>query len=72
MSLSELIDRHISGTGNGFEIDDIMSNGKYPLEVIEAIADIETRYRSADYRIGVSNPASFEELRELGKLYPTL
>lgn len=72
MTLSEMIERHIEGTGNGFEIDDIVSSGKFPDEVVEAIANIEKKYRYDGYTLGISNPDSFEELLTVAQNHPGL
>ena len=69
MNLKQLIERHITGTGNGFEVDDILSNDAFPKEIIDRIIEIERTYRTEIYTIGISNPASFPELQELADLY---
>jgi hypothetical protein len=64
-TLKELIERHITSSGTGFEIDDIISGGAFSNEVVNAIYDIDRRYRTEIYKMGSSNPASFAELQKL-------
>lgn len=72
MNLREAIEKHIYKTGNGFEIDDVMSIGRFPREVTDRIYDISRRYSSPDYPIGISNPDSFTELRSIADEFPRL
>jgi hypothetical protein len=65
MTFKEKIVRHTNGTGTGFEIDDLLSDGSCPQDTIDKILFIEEKYRNDDYPIGISNPASFQELLEL-------
>jgi hypothetical protein len=61
---SEMIRSHISGTGSGFELDDLMTRrtgGIYD-QILKRLVDIHRRFRTPEYRIGTSNPASFDEL----------
>ena len=70
MPASEALLRHVESTGSGYEIDDLMSWSPTPDQEEKAIApllDIHERYRSAEYPIGISNPASFEEIRALAE-----
>lgn len=64
---SELIRVHIAGAGNGYELDDLTSRwtGKLYDEISDRIFEIHERFRTPEYRIGTSNPASFGELSEL-------
>jgi len=71
MSVKNLIELHISGRGSGFEIDDIISCGKYSELMIGELEEIEKRYRSSLYKIGTSNPSSFEDLRDWAKKHST-
>ena len=64
---SEMIRSHIGGSGNGFELDDLMTQrtgGVYD-RIVERLVEIHRRFQTSDYRIGTSNPASFDELEEL-------
>lgn len=70
--LSDLIEAHINDTGTGFEMDDIISIGRYPDEVVQAILAIEKQNRSSRYKFGLSNPASFPALRALAARYPAM
>jgi len=68
MSISEALTHHIEGTGTGWEIDDLMSwtpNREEDKRAIDALLDIHERYRCEEYPIGVTNPASIPEMREL-------
>ena len=70
MPASEALIHHVEGTGTGFEVDDLISWSPTPEQeekVIRPLLDINERYRSAEYRIGVSNPASFDEIRILAE-----
>lgn len=70
ISASEALLHHVEGTGTGFEVDDLISRSPTSEQVEEAIApllDINERYRSDEYAIGVSNPASFAEIRALAE-----
>ena len=62
MNFRQMINRHISSEGNGFEIDDIMSGGKYPDWVTDRIVLISDKHKSETYPIGISNPESFGDL----------
>jgi hypothetical protein len=70
MLASEALIHHIDGTGTGFEVDDLISWSPTPKqeeEAIKPLLDISERYRSDAYPIGVSNPASFNEIRALAE-----
>ena len=70
MSASEALMRHIEGTGTGWEIDDLMSwspTAEQEEKAIGPLLDIAIRYRSEEYPIGFSNPASFAEIRALAE-----
>lgn len=64
---SELIRAHISGTGNGFELDDLMSRwtGAVYDDISEKIIEIHQRFKTDQFMIGTSNPDSFHELSKL-------
>lgn len=65
VSLEEAIDRHIHSTGTGFELDDVVSSGRYPKGVTDRLYEISQKYRTPEYPVGVSNPESFDDLRLL-------
>lgn len=65
VTLEEAIERHISSTGTGFELDDVMSNGRFPKQVTDRLFEISSRYRTPEHPTGVTNPASFNDLRLL-------
>jgi hypothetical protein len=70
MPASEALMRHVNGTGTGYEIDDLMSWSPTPEQEEKAIApllEIHERYRSSEYPIGISDPASFDEIRALAE-----
>lgn len=70
MPASEALLHHVEGTGTGYEVDDLMSWSPTPEQkekAIRPLLDIHERYRSAEYPIGTSNPASFEEIRALAE-----
>ena len=70
MPASDALMRHVEGIGTGYEIDDLVSWSPTPEQEEKAIApllDIHARYRSDQYPIGISNPASFPEIRALAE-----
>ena len=70
MLASEALFHHVEGTGTGYEIDDLMSWSLTPEQeesAIKPLLDIHERHHSAEYSIGISNPASFEEIRALAE-----
>lgn len=64
---SEQIRSHLQGTGTGFELDDLMTRriGGIYEEISSRLEAIHQRYRTSEYPIGTSNPASFASLEEL-------
>ena len=56
--------RHVDGTGSGFELDDILSQGCDD-ELRASILSIHNEYKNGEYPIGTSNPSSFDRLRAL-------
>ena len=67
---SEALLHYVEGTGTGYEIDDLMTWSPTPEQEEKAVApllDIHERYRSVEYPIGTSNPASFDEIRALAE-----
>jgi hypothetical protein len=69
MTLKEAIWQHISGTGTGFELDDVMSSGRYSKDVLDAIYQIHDKYRTNEYPVGISNPECFNELKKVGERF---
>ena len=70
MAASEALMHHVDGTGTGFEVDDLMSWSPTPEQeekAIRPLLDIHERYSSDEYPIGISNPASFAEIRILAE-----
>jgi len=70
MPASEALMRHVDGSGAGYELDDLLSWSPTPEQEEKAVApllEIHERYRSAEYPIGVTNPASFDEIRALAE-----
>ena len=68
MPASEALIRHVEGTGTGWEVDDLVTWSPTREQEEKAIAPLlETheRYRSDEYPIGTTNPASFPEIRPL-------
>ena len=68
MLASEALVHHVEGTGTGCEVDDLMTWSPTPEQdekVIRPLLDIHARYRSEEYPIGISNPASFAEVKAL-------
>lgn len=70
MPASEALFRHVEGRGTGFEIDDLMSwspTAEQDEKAIAPLLEISERYASNEYPIGISNPASFGEIRALAE-----
>jgi len=70
MPASEALLCHIEGRGTGCELDDLLHWSPSEEQEEKAIApllEISERYASNDYPIGISNPASFGELRALAE-----
>jgi hypothetical protein len=63
---SELIRRHLQGAGNGFELDDLMSERTDSVyeEIARIIVELHERFKTPEYPIGTSNPASFQSLED--------
>jgi len=58
---SEYIRLYLSRTGNGFELDDLVSlHDRDPewQDVIKEILSISNQFSTAEYPIGISNPGS--------------
>lgn len=66
---SQLIRAHIDGTGNGYELDDLVSRWKGQIhdEIGDRLVAIHRRFRTENYPIGTSNPESFDQLEQLAK-----
>ena len=70
MPASEALLRHIEGRGTGYEIDDLMSwspSDEQQEKAIGPLLEISERYTTGEYPIGISNPASFADIRELAE-----
>lgn len=67
---SDALMRHVEGRGTGYEIDDLMHWSPTPEQEEKAIApllEISERYGTNEYPVGISNPASFAEIRALAE-----
>ena len=63
---SEYIRRHLDGTGSGFDLDDLVTIGRPDLEgVAQEVIAISSRYRTAEYPVGIANPEAEDDLRAL-------
>ena len=61
---------YIEGRGRGDEIDDYAHRHLSELEeqeVITPLLEISRKYSNSEYLIGISNPASFEEIGRLAQ-----
>jgi hypothetical protein len=70
MPASEALLHHVNGTGTGYEVDDLLTWSPTPEQEEKAIGpllEINERYRSDAYPIGVGNPAADEEIRALAE-----
>jgi hypothetical protein len=67
---SKIIIRHIEKKGSGFELDDYV-NGKRSNEeerlVIGPLLEINSRFSTSEYLLGISNPDAYSELRNLAE-----
>ena len=67
---SDALLRHVNrpGSGSGDELDDV-THGFYSEEVereaIEPLLAINQQYITREYPLGISNPASFQAIRDL-------
>lgn len=62
--------KHVDGLGNGFEMDDLLSTAPEDpnaQQLVMELVAINDRYKSDAYPIGVSNPASFRDIRLLAE-----
>ena len=65
---SEVLSKHIEGRSGPFDLDDLMTNDKAPHDlVIAPLIQINEKYRTKEYRIGLTNPASFDEIARLAE-----
>jgi len=67
---SEVLIRLTQGKARNFELDDLISRRKYGSrteEFVRPLMRISDKYRTPEYPIGISNPASFDEIRELAE-----
>lgn len=67
---SEILIRHVEGRAGGYELDDMLTSGRYHEnydDLAAPLMDINGRYSSAEYPIGLMNPDSFPEIRTLAK-----
>lgn len=65
---SEALIHWVEGTGRGFDLDDLISSGRYrdrEAEFARPLMDINKRYSTAEHPIGLTNPAAFEDIRNL-------
>lgn len=70
MPASEALLCHVEGRGTGYEIDDLLHWSPTEEQETKAIApllEIGERYATDEYPIGISNPASFGEIRALAE-----
>jgi hypothetical protein len=70
MPASTALFHHVDGTGNGWELDDLLHwspTTEQEKKAIGPLLDISKRYTNNEYPIGISNPASFAELRALAE-----
>ena len=65
---SDALLRHVNGSGSGYELDNF-TYGFYSEEVeretIEPLLAINQQYITREYPLGISNPASFQAIRDL-------
>ncbi len=70
MKPSDALLRYVEGTGGGYELDDLVhasNSEETEREAIEPLLEISRRYSTREYLIGISNPASFPEIRALAE-----
>jgi len=65
---SDALLRHVNGSDSGYELDNF-TYGFYSEEVereaIEPLLAINQQYITREYPLGISNPASFQAIRDL-------
>lgn len=67
---SRILLDYIQGKGRGDEIDDYVHGRLSDVEekeVVTPLMEISKKYGTRDYIIGISNPASFEEIGALAQ-----
>ena len=64
---SQVIMRHINGSGGAFELDDLLGSALSEDEerIRDRILDIHQEFRNQRWPVGTSNPASFPSLQTL-------
>jgi hypothetical protein len=63
---SEILTRYVEGNGGEYELDDLVTNGRASEDfVVGPLMDINERFSTSEYRIGLMNPESFEEIKKL-------
>lgn len=65
---SRILMDYIEGRGSGVEIDDLVHSKLTDYEeeaIVEPLLLISNVYSNREYIIGISNPASFEDIRRL-------
>lgn len=70
-SASSILLDYIQGKGRGDEIDDYIHkrlNEVEEKEVVAPLMEISKKYSNSKYIIGISNPASFDEIGALAEL----
>ena len=70
MKASEALFHHVGGSGTGYELDDLISwspTREQEEKAIGPLLAIHERYRCEEHPIGISNPASFDEIRTLAE-----
>ena len=67
VTLEEAIERHITSSGTGFELDDVVSSGHYPEAAVSKIVAISSKYRTPEYPVGIVNPDSYDELKKVAE-----
>lgn len=65
---SEVLFRHVDGSGGRYELDDLVSSGHASDEdVVGPLMDINEEYRTDEYPIGLVNPDAFNAIRALAE-----
>jgi len=65
---SDALLRHVNGSGSGYELDNFtygFYSEEVELEAIEPLLAINQQYITREYPLGISNPASFQAIRDL-------
>ncbi len=66
---SDVLFRHIEGLSGRYELDDLVTGGKVSNEkVVQPLMRINEKFRTQDYPIGLTNPESYSDIKDLADI----